>query len=227
MAKDKRKRYRINSRNLLAASAIGKRKNGEQYRYDFMHVSGKGTIATNGYRLVRVSLPKVDGEPQSPYIPSGIIPVGRARELAKQATGNPIDPEPELEPCGDRVPDYDKALASYSGAPQAELYVNAALLGDLLRACVKFSDDPQKLIRLRVYAANPARNPALRIDAKPTGDGQELLSLIMGVRVSSGSASVFPGASAGSNGEAPGEPCNLQAGLMLPETSGRLYRAEE
>lgn len=207
------KRYRLNSRNLLVLSAAPKK---EPSRYKLVHVSDKGTIATDGNRIMRVTLPKDErGKAQETSAEPGVIPSKRAQLLAKVLKRPAEFTEPELEPGAD-APDYYKGLRNFDRAPVAEIVINAAMLGDLLRAAERFSDNEHKPVRLRVLEYGQAG--ALRIDAMPTEQGQELTAALMGIRAD---ASIFPGAEPGETGAAP-----EQTALSLPETKGRKYREE-
>jgi hypothetical protein len=141
-------------------------------RWKYIHVGSKGITATDTTSIVRVSLPKVADQCETP----AIFPLEEVKKLMPKGNDLVTMPEGlEAKTTGHyTVPNFDVGIPD----PQDQLCtitINAERLINILKGAAEVTEHSRALVRLRLYKDN-----FIRVDAHRDNGGQEFMGMVMG-----------------------------------------------
>jgi hypothetical protein len=213
------RRWVLNRKCFAALRAIG---DGVDRRWNYIHVGPKGVTATDTVSLIRVTLPIIHGDSNTPTEPA-IFDYGAAERLAKSIKSGATVTMPVGLPAKTTgqftVPNHDVTIPKPEDQTAA-ITVDAARLIELLKAATEVTEHNKNLVRLRFY------KDFIRIDAHRDVGGQEFMGLLMWTNYN---GNCIPGDAkhvlAGTNKPTP-ETAN-DGHFKLPVYEGRKFREVE
>lgn len=205
--------YKLNRKNFAATRIMP---SDPSNKYAYLHVSNKGTVCLDGFRMVRVSLPDQEGGAPSnaAIFTPDIVEQKRTDESGKDVTMP--DGLPAKSTGTHSVPIFDNAMPDPSQMGQSIILDGRALI-ELLKVACDVTDHARNLVRLSIQKSGGI----LRIDTHRVEGDQEFCGIQVAVQYKGNNIPGLP--QAGEEKTLGGESIDAK-NLSLPLFEGRKFR---